>query len=278
MKLTNQKTLFEILQKFNFRTQKELGQNFLLCSETLDAIIEAADIQKEDAIIEIGPGMGVLTQRIVQSPAVKIDLLEIDTKVIPILRYVLEKTLGETVWKKQSQRINIQNISALDYIVPHNKYLLVANIPYYLTSPILRHYLTSKFPAKRLVLLVQKEVAEKICCKDNNESVLSLQVKIYGKPEIIKLVSKDKFFPSPKVDSAILKIEVYDECLISPKDMKDFWILIKHAFSQRRKKIGNTLGKAFSIDFNNINIQADRRPQTLSITEWKDLINELAKS
>ena len=281
MQLTDPQQLASLLKKFGFHTQKNLGQNFLICEKTLTNIIDAAEIDKEDEVIEIGPGPGALTQEILTSPAKKIEVLEVDKKIIPVLEHVLKSYQAsqsddgmskEILRQAQDDRVCIHNISALEFFPQKENYLLIANIPYYLTSPILRHYLAGEKKPKRVVLLVQKEVAEKICCKDSDQSILSLQVALYGKAEIVSIVKKDKFFPAPKVDSAIIRIDMYEKCLIPENQLKNFWKITKHAFAQKRKKIGNTLGKSFQIDFESANIDPDRRPQTLSIKEWGSLL------
>ncbi|MBT4936583.1 ribosomal RNA small subunit methyltransferase A [Candidatus Peregrinibacteria bacterium] len=281
MNLTNPEELAALLKKFGFHTQKKLGQNFLVCEKTLQTIIEAAGIQENDEILEIGPGPGALTQEILKSSAKKIDALEVDAKIIPVLEYVIKSDQlsqsgdglsKEILRQAQDDRVFIHNISALEYFPKISNYLLIANIPYYLTSPILRHYLAGEKKPKRVVLLVQKEVAEKICCKDSDQSILSLQVALYGKAEIVSFVKKEQFFPAPKVDSAIIKIEMFESCLIPEDKLKGFWKITKHAFAQKRKKIGNTLGKAFDIPFEELGIDTNRRPQTLSIKEWRSLL------
>ncbi len=269
--LTDIQTLKDLLKKFRFHTNKDLGQNFLICEKPLKKIIEVANITDKDEIIEIGPGPGVLTQELLKSPAKKVDALEFDSNIIPVLEHVT----------KDYKNLTIYNVNALKFEPTHSGYLLIANIPYYLTSPILRHYLGNKNAPKRAVLLMQKEVAEKICAKTDDQSILSLEVAIYGEATIEDIVLKDKFFPAPKVNSAILKIEMFDKCLIPEKYLSDFWKITKLAFSQKRKKIGNTLGKSkankdkiFNDIFDEIGIGKDRRAQTLSVREWLEIVKK----
>ncbi len=274
--LTNPVELGELLKKFWFYTNKKLGQNFLLCEQTLENIINAADIKKNDNIIEIGPWPGSLTQKLILSDAKQIEAVELDEKVIPVLKYTTWLITDEFV--EYENKLQIHNINSLDFEPTHSNYIIVANIPYYITSPLLNHFLNNKNKPKRIVLLVQKEVAEKICEDDEHQSILSLMVKIHGNSEIIDIVKKDKFFPAPKVDSAILKIETH-KCLIEKELLKDFWSITKRAFSQKRKKIGNTLwkqqaknGMLFSEIFDKLNIDKNRRPQTITIDEWKNIV------
>jgi len=270
MDLTNLQELKNILQQNNFYIKKKLGQNFLICKKTLNQIIQIADIKSNDEIIEIGPGLGVLTTELLNSSAKKITALEIDADVINILKKITNN----------HPNLIIKNISALEFSPLNANYLLVANIPYYLTSPLLKHFLSHPCKPKKVVLLVQKEVAEKIC-DSKNHSILSLQVHIYGTPSLEKIVEKNKFYPTPKVDSAILKIQIFSHCLIPKKYLKKFWQITHYAFKQKRKKIANTLGKqkinkelTFKDIFQKIGLDDNKRPQNLSITEWLNILKE----
>jgi len=271
--LTNQKYLRDTLHKFGFFTKKNLWQNFLISSLDLEDIVKAADISKEDYVIEIWPGPWVLTQELVQTWAT-ILALEVDETVIPILNH--------TTWN--ADNLTVENMSALEYEAKTPWYILCANIPYYLTSPIIRHYLWWKVRPKRIVFLMQKEVAQKICASSWNESVLSLQVKIYWKAEIIKNVARDCFFPAPKVDSSILKITVFEKPLIEKEDIVVFWDIVHHLFTEKRKKISNTFSKYRQMWAKNAKIfleqlwiDLSKRPQALSIDEWKKLVDLIKK-
>lgn len=272
MNLTDPRQLGDLLKSFGFYTQKDLGQNFLIDDLALRDIVEAANIKADDRVLEIGPGPGVLTCELLKSAAQSVDVLEIDEKVIPILKHTTT----------EPEILTIHNVNALEFEPQEPGYIMAANIPYYLTSPIFRHFLGHKNKPKRAIVLVQKEVAEKICCKVNDQTILSLQIGIYGTAEIVSVVEKEKFFPAPKVDSAILKIEVFDIPKI-PKNLLDtFWSVTKRAFSQKRKKIGNTIGKqkanklkTFNEIFEAVGVDTDRRPQTLTIEEWKNICEQI---
>ncbi len=244
------------------KTKKNLGQNFLVDKNIIDKVIETSSITENDYIVEIGPGLGFLTKEI---RSTNIEVIEIDQELIPIL--------------KQIGNIMIRNIDVLDYQIPNIPFKLIANIPYYLTSPIIRKFITESLNIPGLVvLMIQKEVAEKIIAKDNKKSVLYWLVNLYGKPEIIEYVSKDSFYPSPKVDSAILKFVPYKKPLISrPKKFLDF---IKICFSGKRKKISTTLSNHFGLPkekiismFNSININPCLRPEKISLSDWEEIIN-----
>lgn len=271
--LTNQKFLRDILHKFGFFTKKNLWQNFLIDQFVLDDIIKVAEISKGDEVIEIWPWPWVLTQELIKTWA-KITALEIDDSVIPVLQYVTE----------ESKNLEIKKISALEFKPEKSWFILCANIPYYLTSPILRHYLWGDNKPKRAVLLLQKEVAQKICAKESDLSILSLQVLIYWIPKIVRYVSKWCFFPAPKVDSAVLCIDIYDKPLVSNENIYLFWDIVHACFTEKRKKIINTLSKYRNMWQNNALellseawIDKDRRPQTLSIAEWVKLTEGIKK-
>ena len=253
---------------FRFFTKKDLWQNFLVNEQILEIIVDTADISKDDVVVEIWPGPWVLTQNLIKTWA-EIMALEIDKKVITVLEY--------TTWRPKN--LEIQNISALDFKSENPWFILCANIPYYLTSPILRHYLSSKNKPIRCVLLMQKEVAQKICAKPSNLSVISLEVLIYWKPEIIKIVPRESFFPSPKVESAVLKIDVFSKPKIEKEDIMLFWEIVHHCFTEKRKKIINSFSKYRDMWPKNAEfileesgIDPNRRPQTISIEEWKNII------
>ncbi len=269
----NTEELLAFLKKEKFFTQKHLGQNFLVNPEVLTKIIKTAELTKEDEVLEIGPGLGILTGELAEN-AKKVTSLELDPNLIPIL----ERNFAE------HKNVEIRLEDALQSKLPKTAYKLVANIPYYITSPILNHFLNPKTPeGKRpslIVLLVQKEVAEKVCAKDGDHSILSLQVQIYGKPTLAGMVNKTSFFPQPQVDSAILKIDVYPEPLV--KNIEVFFKLIKAAFSQKRKTLLNSISNGLQLSreealelFQKANIDPVRRPQTLSIKEWEKLISLL---
>ncbi|MBU0668424.1 ribosomal RNA small subunit methyltransferase A, partial [Patescibacteria group bacterium] len=188
----NKEELLTLLKKEKLWTQKNLGQNFLINPAILDEILNAANLTNEDYIIEVGPGLGILTDKLLKQAA-KVHCIELDPKLIPYLR----RTFGHNTG------FELEEGTALKANLPDHPYKLVANIPYYITSPLLRHFLNPKDPSQKrpelIVLLVQKEVAQKICAGENDQSILSLNVQIFGKPEIIATVGPANFFPAPKV-------------------------------------------------------------------------------
>ena len=261
------RSLFQDLKKFNLSPKKSLGQNFLLNKEVLEKIADIANISHNDHVLEIGPGPGTLTEEILQKSPQTLTCLEIDKD--------FEKLLNEKL--NINDDYIVINENALKYTPKYNNYILMGNIPYYISSPLMRHYLTQNNKAKIIVFMIQKEFAQKICSK--KESVLSLQVKIYGTPEIISYVRKEDFYPAPKVDSAILKITTHKQALINQNLINEAWRIIKIAFSQKRKKISNSIGntihktsnKPFIEIIRKSKIKEDSRHESLSIAEWEEL-------
>jgi 16S rRNA (adenine1518-N6/adenine1519-N6)-dimethyltransferase len=258
------------------KAKKSLGQNFLINKGTLNKIINAANIEPNDHVIEIGPGHGVLTKELVKQ-AKNVTTIELDDRLIP----ELEETFKDT------SNIKICHQDALDFTPPKTPYKLVANIPYYITSPILNHFLREQPQKQRpthLVLLVQREVAQKICASDGDLSVLALQVQLFGKPKIITKVPPTHFRPAPKVDSAILRITPHAP-LIQDKDIPSFFTLIHAGFAHKRKKLIRNLEKIPNITketlnplFESLNLDSNIRAQELTLTDWLNLLRELTKT
>jgi len=256
------------------KAKKDLGQNFLTDEDVLKQIVESANLSKEDTVIEIGPGTGALTRHLIEK-AGQVISVEIDTDLLPQLKH------------KFGHKPNFTLIhgDALKFAPPKTPYKIVANIPYYITSPIINHFLLEQFtqgnPPKILVIMVQKEVAEKIVAKKEKHSVLSLQVHLFGEPELVCIVPKTAFIPMPKVDSAVIKITV-DKTPKINADLKKIMWTIHMAFKQKRKKLCNNLSAMFRKEpveikelLKSLNIDQDIRAEDLKIEEWSRLINAI---
>lgn len=251
-----------LLKKHGLAAKKSLGQNFLISETALEQIVGAAELTKDDFVLEIGPGLGTLTKELVEN-AGKVLSLEMDTSLKNVLA-----------------PYNVNYIDALKFDpseLPKN-FKLVANIPYYITSPILNHFIKDQFiqnsaTPQTVVLLMQREVAEKIV-NEKRDSVLSLNIKVFGEPEIIAHVKADCFYPAPKVDSSILKINIFEKPKVSIENLNKFFKTIKIGFSSPRKKLSNNL-KPFKIDQTMTEIDLNRRAETLSIGEWVELSNHI---
>ena len=250
----------------NLRLNRDLGQHFLIDQEILDAIIEAGDIQPSEHIIEIGPGVGVLTKELLQKTP-NVTAIEIDERMPPCIEAYL-----------QGQGVSLGNLeiiqkNALHVPLPESPHKIIANIPYHITSPLLRHaFLESNTQPTSLTLLIQREVAEKICdAKD--AGMLTILVALFGTPKIVTLVPPKCFLPPPKVDSAVLHIDSFEKPIAPMETIEQIFKLTKLAFSQKRKMLRNTLGHLPSGMelLSSAGIDATRRPQTLSIEEWIEL-------
>jgi 16S rRNA (adenine1518-N6/adenine1519-N6)-dimethyltransferase len=238
------------------KAKKSLGQNFLTHRGTLNKILAAANLSPTDHVIEIGPGKGVLTAELLERVN-QVEAIELDDRLIPILT-------------EKFPNLKIHHQDALKFTPPKTPYKLVANIPYYITSPIINHFLREQPPKQRpqsLTLLVQKEVAQKICAKPGKLSVLALQVQLFGTPKLIAKVPPSHFSPKPKVDSAILHIEISPEPLTDKIDQ--FFNLIHRGFAHKRKKLIRNLGltpKEFPFPENS-------RAEELTLQDWLNLLS-----
>jgi 16S rRNA (adenine1518-N6/adenine1519-N6)-dimethyltransferase len=268
-----------VLKRFHIRADKSLGQNFLQDVSALENIALAAEIQEDDCVLEIGPGLGSLTRYLAVS-AKEVTAVELDPDMLPPLRAVLKPHQNVRVVHGDILKTPVSDI------IHTPDYLVVANIPYYITSAVIRHLLESDptLRARRIVLTIQKEVAERICAKAGDLSLLALSVQVYGKPSIAAIIPADSFHPAPKVDSAILRIDIYNEPLIPNDLLKTFFNLIKAGFSQKRKTLRNSLSSGLHIKttesealLTSAGIDFMRRAETLSIDEWKGLCEVLKK-
>jgi len=261
----------ELMKKFGIRPSKSLGQNFLQDDLALEKIVDAADIQPSDDILEIGPGIGNLTRRLAVK-AHSVTAVELDRKLFPALESVVSPF--KNVRLVQGDILQLKPLS----LIESPDYLVVANIPYYITSPILRHLLESGGHPSRMIMTVQKEVAERICEKPGRMSILSLSVQVYGEPRIVAYIPANAFYPPPKVDSALLRVNIYPEPCIPASRIGVFFKFIRAGFSQKRKTLRNSLSGGLGISaseseriLEKAGIDPMRRAETLSIDEWNKL-------
>jgi len=231
-KLDQLKTL---LQAKGLWAKKKLGQNFLVDENALDQIIEAADLYDGDHVVEVGPGTGFLTEKLIQD-AGQVTSIELDPDMVGLLQSQFGFTENLKIIHEDILKFPVEDLK-----LKSHDYKVVANIPYYITSPLIRHFLQAKQPPKLMILLVQKEVAEKICSL-RGRSFITMETAVFGSAQYVATVPADSFYPAPKVDSAILKITVYPEPLVPLDQLKDFLRLIKFGYSQKRKKLSNSLG------------------------------------
>lgn len=260
-----------VLKRYGLRADKRLGQNFLQDSFALERIAQAAEIQADDCVLEIGPGLGSLTRYLAVS-ARSVAAVELDPDLIPPLKAILTPHPNVRI-----VHADILDLSISD-LVDQPGYIAAANIPYNITSAIIRHLLESDPKPRRIVLTVQKEVAERICAAPGDLSLLALSVQVYGSPRIEARIPAGAFYPVPKVDSAILRVDIYEQPLIPKEALPVFFKLIKAGFSQKRKTLRNSLSAGLSVGkietesaLKEAGIDPMRRAETLSIEEWKRL-------
>jgi 16S rRNA (adenine1518-N6/adenine1519-N6)-dimethyltransferase len=262
-------SLKEILRKYQTFPIKRLGQNFLIDKNVLRKIAGTAELSKRDVVLEVGPGIGNLTIELAKRVK-KVIAVEKDERMVEILKENLKDFRNVEIVEGDIREMIFAIVKKIA-----KDYKVVANIPYYLTSYLIRNLLELKKKPKLIVLMVQKEVAQRICAKPPKMNLLAVSVQVYGKPKIISFVSKNCFWPRPKVDSAIIKIEPKKEDLID-KDL--FFEIVKAGFSQPRKQLINNLSKKLKKKkeiikkfLSEAKILPTKRAGALSIEDWKKL-------
>lgn len=271
MDLTSPQIIKELLSKHKAFASKGLGQHFLIDKGVLKDIIEAADLKKKDIVLEVGPGIGTLTKELAEK-AKKVIAVEKDVKMMEILKDTLKDFNNIEVVSG-----DILEISDTRYKILDTKYKLVANLPYYITSPVIRKFLEStEVCPPTMVLMVQKEVAQRICSEPPDMSLLAVSVQFYAKPEIIRYVSKSSFWPQPKVDSAVIKISplIQQKSTLTPL----FFKIVRTGFSHPRKQLINNFSTGFVTDRQQVEqwlinnrINPSQRAETLSVEDWINL-------
>jgi 16S rRNA (adenine1518-N6/adenine1519-N6)-dimethyltransferase len=257
-----------LLRAHGLKPNKGLGQNFLLDESMLQAIVRSADIPSGVTVLEVGAGVGSLTRRLASS-AQRVVAVELDSSLFPILCDVMAPWQNVQLIQGDILQQDIKVLMGAD------KYLVVANIPYYITAALIRFLLENENKPSRLVLTVQKEVAERICACPGEMSLLSLSVQVYGSALPVLHIPAEAFYPVPKVDSTTLRIDLYPQPLINPHKLDMFFTLVRAGFSQKRKMLRNSLAAGLKqnpleIDklLDRAGIDSKRRAETLSISEW----------
>jgi len=256
----------QFCRNHGLKLNTDLGQHFLLDASILDRIVETAEIAKTDTIVEIGPGVGVLTRKLLER-ASSVIAIELDERMIPLLKEFIGRSTDP---RPRMAALTVVQGNALHVGMPETPYKVVANIPYHITSPLLRHlFLESKKTPASLTLLIQREVAERICDAED-AGMLTILVGLFGKPKIMARVPPSAFLPPPKVDSAVLHIECFERPLADATTVEQLFKLTKIAFGQKRKMLRNTLGAFYGglERLAALHIEPTRRPQTLSVEEW----------
>lgn len=283
-RLTSPRTIKYIMEKYGFRFSKGLGQNFIIDESVLERIIEGSEVTVSDMILEIGPGIGVLTDALCKN-ASKVVSVEIDRSLIP----VLEETVGHHKNLKviNSDVLKIDVKALIDEEFGNVKPKLVANLPYYVTTPIIMMFLEERIPISDLVVMIQKEVADRIVAKPSTKAygALSVVVQYFTEPSIVTRVSRGSFMPMPNVDSTVIRLKVRDMPPVELVDESTFFLTVKDAFGKRRK----TLLNALSSGFLNItkpeakealeiaSIDENTRGEALDINQFATLANAIYK-
>jgi 16S rRNA (adenine1518-N6/adenine1519-N6)-dimethyltransferase len=258
-----------LLASHDLHARKGLGQNFLIDGNILNKIAAAAELTPADTVIEVGPGLGVLTEILV-SQAGKVLAVELDTNLANILKTNFSGSAKFSIINE-----DILKLEPAQVLAGITKYKVVANLPYYITSAVIRYFLEAPVKPSLLVLMVQKEVAKQITAKPGEMSLLSVSVQLYGKPTQVSKVAAGCFYPAPNVDSAILRIDVYAEPKIQPEDVTGFFDIARAGFSANRKQLPNSLSNGLKQPKETIipllekaGIDPKRRAETLTIDEW----------
>ena len=247
--LSDIKEVKRILNQHGFQFSKSLGQNFLIDPEVCPRMAEESGVTKETGVIEVGPGFGVLTQQLALR-ADKVVAIELDKRLPEVLADTLSDFDNVTVVSGDVMEIDLHNLIAEQF--PNHKDIVVcANLPYYITSPVIMKLLEERLPVRSLVVMVQKEAAVRICARHGQREcgAVSVAVQYYAEPEILFDVKRDSFFPAPNVDSAVMKLDVRSAPpeVLADLDQKAFFRVVQAAFSQRRKTVCNSLSSGLSL-------------------------------
>ena len=283
--LGNPTNTTQIIHKYNFSFQKKYGQNFLIDANILDKIIDAADITEDDYVVEIGPGIGTMTQLLCER-AGGVAAIEIDKELIPILNETLAAYSNVTIIHADVLKVDINELVKEKN---HGKRVkVVANLPYYITTPIVMGLLESHVPVESITVMVQKEVADRMQVGPGTKDygALSLAVQYYTKPEVIVNVPPTCFIPRPKVGSAVITLHVYDEPKVKVKDEKLLFQLIRASFNQRRKTLVNGLNNCSELSFSKeqiinalkeMGLPENIRGEALTLEQFAGLSDQFSK-
>lgn len=274
-KLIKTPNVRNLLRRYDIRPIKRLGQNFLIDQYALRKVIQAANLQKDETILEVGAGLGSLTQLLAQSVK-EVIAIELDKRLIPALRAVLQNSQNVRIIEADVLKLDIEEL------VNRSAYSVVANIPYYLTSGLIRKLLEVPKRAERIVLTIQREVAERILAPPGKYGLLTLSVRMYGDAHIAGYIPASAFYPEPKVESAILSIQLQTSPRVRDELIPIVFKLAKAGFGQKRKQLRNSLSSGLGMNTEvvedmllNVGIDPKRRPQELILEEWTALAEKI---
>ena len=265
-----------LLERHGLRPRKGFGQNFLRDARYLRRVVDAADLTPEDTVVEVGPGLGHLTRELAARVG-RVVAVEIDHGLAAILRESLAPLTNVTLVESDVLETDVPEL------VGGQPYKLVANLPYYITSPVLRHFIEeSPVHPSLVVVMVQREVAERMIAKPGDQNLLAISVQVFGNPRVVTFVPAQAFYPTPRVDSAVVRIDVFEKPRVEA-DLETFFRVVHAGFSQARKQIHNSLSQRLSLPGEEVTaalqvagVDPKRRPQTLNIEEWDRLTRELS--
>lgn len=268
----------ELLRSLDLRPRKRLGQNFLTDPVALERIIRAADLSVDDAVLEVGAGLGTLTRPLAEH-AGQVVAVELDDQLVEILRQRLDDLPNVQILHGDILRIP-------DFGFAHQGYKLVANLPYYLTSAVLRRFLEREPRPRLIVVTVQLEVARRIVARPGKMSLLAVSVQLFGQPRIVSRIPPGAFYPAPKVDSAVVQIDVHEKPTVPLAEeygQATFFRVVRAGFAQRRKTLRNSLSGGLGLPptrvvdaLTEIGVDARRRAETLSLEEWAEVTGALS--
>jgi 16S rRNA (adenine1518-N6/adenine1519-N6)-dimethyltransferase len=261
-----------LLRAFHLHPKKGLGQNFLVDPLALRKVAEAGEIDRTTAVLEVGPGVGSLTCFLARD-ARRVVAVELDSDLLPPLKLVTAPFSNVSLIQGDILELDTTDLMGED------GYRVVANIPYYITSSLIRHLLEAKCKPDRLILTVQKEVANRLCSTPDEMNLLALSVQVYGNPKIVGDIPSGSFFPPPDVDSSIVRIDIHASPVIPYSQLETFFKMAKAAFSQKRKMVRNSLAAGMhwkveqTVDLlNKAGIDSHRRAETIDLVEWRTLV------
>lgn len=277
----------EIIRKHGFSFKKSLGQNFLIDMNIMNRIVGAAELDEHTGALEIGPGIGALTEQLARQAGV-VAAVEIDQRLIPILDEVMEPYSNVSVVHGDVLKVDLKQLFAEKFSTAE-KVSVVANLPYYVTTPIMMKLLEERLPLKNIVVMIQKEVAERMAAKPGGKDFgsLSIAVQYYSEPDIVCTVPGTVFIPQPNVDSAVIRLKVREQPPVKVQDEQRFFEVVQASFTQRRKTLWNNLKSRYANDLGTEALQAaldeagiepSRRGETLSLEEYAKLSDAITKA
>ena len=271
-----------LLRELGLRPRKGLGQNFLVDPHVLLRLLAVAEIGSQDLVLEVGAGLGTLTQALAEQ-ARRVVAVEVDQRLVDVLRQRLAAFSNVEIVRGDILTLDITRLLREEPTRDTPPYKVVANIPYHITSAVLRHVLETVAGPQLIVLMVQREVAQRIVAKEGQMSLLAVSVRFYGQPSVVGRVSARAFYPVPKVNSAILRIIPHDELMLGGDDIAPFFKVVRAGFGQRRKQLRNALAHGLAMPVDCVTralvaagIQPQRRAQTLSVDEWVKLYRAMS--